>query len=349
MRRILLLVLALVLFSCGGRLPNGESVAAYQAAILSPSQDAVLIFDLLTHRVSHKLPTGAYPQDLALGNGGQIFVSNAQESSISVFQRQDPRTWYRIGTVGLPALASRLTWSDQHSELYVLAAHRPLLFVFRMPSQQRPVLEQSLRLSEKLGQPTALALSDDGETLYVAGSGLQSLQRQNERWQSGQELELPEFANISDLVQADQELFLADQAHDQVLTVNLKDWQMGSSIELGTDLDSAVLPTRMALNHAGSKIYLTGMGASVVQILDVAKAELLQTLDLKAENPPAAAPLGLAITADDRQVYVTAQSGRNLVILESSPELTEPDRIMRTLGTTASEALLPPLGMIRIF
>lgn len=349
LRCFLSLGLLLLLAACSGRVPQTPSGASNQAVILSPTTNSLYVFDLLTHRVSYSIHTGMNPQDLAIGQGGLVFVSHAQESSFSTFQRVDPWTWYSLGKVGTIDQPGRLIYSNSAEELYVAAARTPRLGVYRSKTYQRPLQQQIVRLDEKLESPTALALSSDGQTLYVAGKILQSLTRANEKLSAGQTLSLPEHSQISDMLVAGNQLFLADRGLDQVLVVDLPSFKQTVSIPLAADLDSPVIPERMALNHAGSKIYLTGSGASVVQVLDVKNQKLIQTLKLADVKNPASAPLGVAVLSNDREVYVTARTGRNLAILETSPAVDQQDKISRTLGTEVHEALLPPLGDIGIF
>lgn len=343
--------LLLLLSACGGRVPQTPSGASNQAVILSPSRNSAYIFDLLTNRIDYTIPTGSNPQDLALGQGGLVFVSNSQENSFSTFQRSDPWTWYSIGKVGTLDRPGRLAYSNTNQELYLTAADAPRLSVYRVNGKQRPLQQQVLRLDDGLGKPTALALSSDGQTLYVAGKELQSLSRANQKLSSGQTLALPENADISDMLLANNQLWLADRNGDQLLVVDLASFKQTGTIKLGEGLDSPVLPERMALNHAGSKIYLTGSGASVAQVLDVKNQKLLQTLKLAGDEVknPAEAPAGVAVLGNDRQVYITARSGRNLAILDANPDVGQTDKIDRTIGTAVHEALLPPLGAIEIF
>lgn len=346
------LFLGLSLTACGQRLEPGQSKASYQAVILSPTQDAMLVFDLLTNRVRYRIPSGATPGDMVLGDGGLIFIAHSQEPSFMVFQRADPFNWFRIGKVGTLGTPTRLLYNPHAQELYVTTSGSNLLSVYRVQGLRRPLLQQTVRLDNKLGVPQALALSADGQKIFVAGQVLQSLSRSNERLTAGETQELPENSQVSDMLLTGEQLFLSDKNLDQLHVLNSNDLKLKQSIELkAEDLQSAILPTRMALNHAGSKLYLTGAGASVVQVIDVANAKLLQTLQLDAEEQPftAGSPYGLAISNDDQRVYITAQSGRNLVILESSPELGQTDQILRSVGTNASAALLPPLGTIQIF
>ncbi|HEY9844378.1 MAG TPA: hypothetical protein V6D23_28165 [Candidatus Obscuribacterales bacterium] len=348
--RICALLSLLLLGACGGRVPANIG-ASTQAVILSPTKNAFYVFDLRTNRVSYQIKTGMQPQDLVLGDGGLVFISHAQESSFSVFQRVDPWIWSKVGKVGTSDQPGRLIYSHPFQELYVAAANAPRLGVYRVSGLRRPVQQQIIRLDAKLTKPTALALSADGSSLYVAGEVLQSLSRANEKLSPGQTLSLPEHAEISDMLLAGSNLLLVDRGNDQILVVDTGSFKQTATIKLGEGLESPVLPARIALNHAGTKAYLTGSGASVVQVIDVKNLKLLETLKLNHSGlrHPAEAPLGVAVLGNDREVYVTAQSGRNLAIIEASPSLEQSDKINRTLGTTVHEALLPPLGAIEIF
>lgn len=336
------------LAGCGRRVPS-DTGATYQAVLLSPTRNAVYVFDLLTNRIRYRLDSGMVPFDLALGEGGLIFVSHAQENSFTVFLRNDPWTWYSIGKVGTPDQPGRLVYGDAHQELYVASATASRLGVYRMTGQRRPLLQQTLRLDENLGQPAAIGLSGDGNTVYVAGKVLQSLSRADERLSPGQTLALPERSEISDMSIAGNLIFLADKAQDQILVVDATTFKQTATIPLGAGLASPVLPTRMTLNHAGTKIYLSGAGASVVQVLDAKTPKLLSTLHLDTAKNPAGSPFGLALSGNDRQLYVTAQSGRNLALIDANPVADQPDSLKRTIGTAVSEALIPPLGDIAIF
>lgn len=341
----------LILAGCGGRLPPTPQGASNQAVILSPTQNTLYVFNLLTHRVDFTIPTGTTPQDLALGQGGLIFVSNALENSFSSYLRADPLTWYRIGKVGTVDAPGRLTYSSANQELYLLAADVPRLSVYRVSGRQRPVQQQVVRLDDTLSKPSALALASDGQTLYVAGSQkLQSLSRANDKLSVGQTLDLPEHSDISDVALAGDRLILSDRANDQLLVIDTASFKQTATINLAQG-DTPILPERMALNHAGTKLYVTGSGASVVQVIDVQNQKLLQTLQLSGADVhnPAAAPVGVAVLGNDREVYVTARSGRNLALLETNPDVGQDDSIARTLGTSVHEALLPPLGDIAIF
>lgn len=353
-KKAILAILAgssLLLASCGGRLPNDASTgASSQAIILSPTRNAMYVFDLLTHRVRSRIDTGMVPSDLALGRG-LVFVSHAQENSFSVFHRADPYTWYNVGKVGTPDQTGRLVYSNVADELYVASAVAPRLGIYRMNGIERPLLDKTIRLDANMGKPTAIALSPDGQQVFVAGSVLQSLTRANGTLSLGQTLTLPENTEIADMVVADNKLLLVDRNQDLLIVVDIASFKQTASIELGKDLSNPVIPARMALNNAGTKAYITGSGASVVQVIDAQNPKLLQTIALDGPDVkfPSDVPFGIDVTNDDSQVYVTAQSGRNLALLDAYPAVEQTDRLNSTFGTAANEAQLPPLGDIQIF
>lgn len=346
----LLLIFSLTLSACGTRLTAEQSQAATQAIILSPTQNAFLVFDLLTNRVLYRIPTGAVPDGLEMGPGGLIFISHQQESSFSVFQRASPGNYYTFGKIGTPGRPEAMAYNPVFQEVYIASEPR-VLSVYRMQGLQRPRLQQTLRLDDKIGTPQAMTVSADGQQLLIAGAVLQSLSRENDQLQAAKTMALPEDSLISDLAIHDQTVYLADQAQDKLYAVKREDLSQLETIDLALDDQRPVMPLRLAINHTGSKLYLTGQGASVVQVIDLTEQKLLQTLELNQgrEDIYAGSPDGIAIQADDKQVYITAQNGRNIVILESSPETGQMESIAKLIGTTASAALLPPLGAIRIF
>lgn len=343
---------ALFLASCGGRLPTGVSTgASSQAIILVPTRNAFYVFDLLTNRVRSRINTGMVPNDLALGSGGLVFVSHAQENSFSVFHRGDANTWYGVGKVGTPDQPGRIVFSTPADELYVASAVAPRLGIYRMNGLKRPLLDKTLRLDADMGPPSAIALSPDGQNVFVAGDTVQSLTRANGTLTLGQTLTLPENTDIADMLVAGNNLLLADRNQDRLIVVDIPTFKQTASLELGKDLPNPVIPARMVLNNAGTKVYITGSGASVVQVIDAKEPKILQTLALDGSDVrfPADVPFGIDVTNDDSQVYVTAQSGRNLALLDVNPGIDQSDVINRTFGTASSEALLPPLGDIQIF
>lgn len=355
MRHVQYLLIALLglLSACGGRLPATDIQARYEALVLSPTERAILVLDLLTHRVRRRLVSGDVPSDLLIASGGRVFVSHRQEPAISVLQRNDPGTWYRIGRVGAGVTPGRLAWNETWQELLVAAEEQALLSIYDMPGLRRPVLSQTLRLDARNSAPAGLVLSPEQDRLYVAGTVLEAFTRDDTGYVLLQSKALgePDQRRISDMLYAREHLWLADQRQDQLLMISPETLETVQTIDLSQSGYSAILPTRMAVNQAQTKLYLTGSGASVVQVIDLQARKHLQTLSLQAESLrfPAGSPFGVAVSADDQRVYVTAQSGRNLVILEASPDVSVPDTILRTLGTAESEALLPPLGTIRIF
>lgn len=352
------LVNALVLTSCGKRVPEDQTTATTQALILSPTQNRFLIFNTLVHRVETWVETGQVPRDLVLGPDGLFFIANQMDSSISVFQRNDRRTLYRVGKVGTVDKPHRLAYSAPFRELWAASESLPRLAVYRITGLRQPPLKQFVSLP--LGtQTSTLALSSDGNQLWVADQAnprLIEVRRDSDSYRVSEWLKLPEGSRISDLLQVGDRLFALDEFQDKMYIINPGTDQGAAQIETTLDLREnaedkrPLLLERMVANHSGSKIYLSATGTSAVLVVDPKAKKRLQTLYLNGADVkfPAYAPLGVAINRDDTRLYVTAQQGRNLALLETNPDPAVPDKILNTMGTTVSEALLPPLGAIRI-
>lgn len=356
MQKILLLAClsALTLWGCGKRLPEEQTTATTQALILSPTQNRFLIFNTLVHRVETSVETGQVPRDLALGPDGLFFIANQMESSISIFQRNDRSTLYRVGKVGTVDQPHRLAYSVPFRELWAASESLPRLAVYRIMGLRQPPLKQFVALPSGTRVST-LALSSDGNQLWAADQvspRLIQVQRDGDSYRVAEWLKLPEGSRISDLLQVGDRLFALDEFLDQIHVINPSTGQLETSLDLREKADDKrpLLLERMVANHRGSKLYLTASGTSAVLVVDPKAKKLLQTLYLNSSDVkfPAYAPLGVAISRDDTRLYVTAQQGRNLAILQTNPDPAVSDSLLNTMGTTVSEALLPPLGAIRI-
>jgi DNA-binding beta-propeller fold protein YncE len=356
MQKILLFALlsALALTGCGKRLPVEQTTATTQALILSPTQNRFLIFNTLVHRVEGWVETGQVPRDLVLGPDGLFFIANQMESAISVFQRNDRSTLYRVGKIGTVDKPHRLAYSAPFRELWAASETLPRLAVYRVMGLTQPPLKQFVNLPQAT-QISGLALSADGNQLWIADQAtprLLQVQRDGDSYRVSEWLKLPEGSRISDLGQVGDRLFALDEFLDQMYIINPATGQLETTLDLREKAEDKrpLLLERMVANHSGSKLYLTASGTSAVLVVDPKAKKLLQTLYLNGPDVkfPAYAPLGVAINRDDTRLYVTAQQGRNLALIETSPDPAVSDKILNTMGTSVSEALLPPLGAIRI-
>jgi YVTN family beta-propeller protein len=350
----ILLLSCLTLFSCGKRVPQEDSTATTQALILSPTQNRFLIFNTLVHRVELSVETGQVPRDLVLGPDGLFFITNQMESSVSIFQRNDRSTLYRVGKIGTVDHPNRMAYDSAHRELWVASESSPRLGVYRVTGLRQPALKQFVLLPTGT-QVSTLTISADSNRLWVADQShfrLLEVVRDNDSYRVSELLTLPEGSRISDLQQVGEKLFALDEFQDSLYVIDPATKKLETTIALAEKPENKVplLGERMVVNHAGSKIYLSASGTSAILVIDVKAQKLLQTLHLDGEDVqfPSYAPLGLAINRDDTRLYVTAQQGRNLALLQTSPDISIEDKILGTMGTAVSEALLPPLGAIRI-
>lgn len=343
----------LSLSGCGGRIPQAQSQALLQVLILSPTQNRFLLFNTLDHRVEAAVETGQVPRDLVLGPAGMFFIANQMENSVSIFQRNDRQTLFYIGTIGTVAQPHRLGYDPVNQELWVASEVSPRLAVYRVIGLRHPPLKQFVVLPPD-SRISALLPERQGQKVWVsdqAGSRIFELLRDQKSFRISEVLKLPESSRISDMQQIGNELFILDEFQDQIYVMHTQDHQLLTTIDLKSHTPDKrpLLAARLEPNHAGTKLYLSASGISAIMVVDIKARQWLQTLSLDSSTRfPSYAPLGLAISPDDRFLYVTAQQGRNLALVKTHPDIQVKDQVIRTMGTASSEALLPPLGMIRI-
>lgn len=346
-------ILFFSLNGCGGRITQEQSQAILHTLILSPTQNRFLIFNTLDHRVEASVETGQVPRDLVLGPDGLFFIANQMENSISIFQRNDRQTFFRIGKIGTVAQPHRLAYDRINRELWVASETTPQLAVYRVAGLRQPLLKQFVVLPQG-SSISALFADSQGQKVWVAdqvNSRLLELVRENDSFRVSEALKLPESSRISDIRQTGQDLFLLDEFRDQLYVVSTANAQLSATITLNPDRkeNRPLLAERLEPNHAGTKLYLSASGISAVIVVDIKARQRLQTVALDSGTRfPAYVPLGLALSRDDRWLYVTGQQGRNLALLKTSPDPQVSDQLLQTMGTASSEALLPPLGVIRM-
>jgi YVTN family beta-propeller protein len=353
--------LAALLMACGTRLPAGQSTATTQAIILSPTENRFYLFDLIVNRVLYSIRTGQVPHDVVLGPGGSFFIANQMDSSISIFQRADGQTIFKVGTIGAPGRPDRLVYNPTHSELYVTAENQPRVTVYRVASNNRLPLQQTSVLLPEDTELGGIALHSNGNSLYLADQGptpqVHVLSRQgatnaqtSATFTVNQSIVLPDGARPLDALFHNNLLYVTDQFQDRIYVIDTAANTLTQTISLrtATSGDRPILPERMAINKAGTKLYVTASGLSAVLVINLADRSLLNTIFLSEGRFRSEGALGIAISNDDRQVYVTSQIGRNFSVINASPDIATLDRLDSNVGTTASEGNLVPLGAIQV-
>jgi DNA-binding beta-propeller fold protein YncE len=171
----------------GSRYPAGLALSRdgrtlYVAENLA---DALAAVDLATGKVLQRLPAGHYPYEVAVGGGGEVYVSAWGGDTVSVFE---PAPGVETASGGAPAAAGaplveagRIQVGRYPSAL-LLGAGGARLFVASASTDRVAVVDTRTRqLVTQLGDaapagpaegstPSALALTDGGRRLLVAES-----------------------------------------------------------------------------------------------------------------------------------------------------------------------------------
>lgn len=337
------------------------------ALIVVPNQNQVYAFDLQTNRVATVLSTGSLPKGVAVSpDGNQALVSNANDGTVSAFWRTGDNQFESLGVVGDGNSPYGIAFNPNPNirEAYVAyEGDGKVLVLSTAFSRQRPAIVATLQLQGQLRPaPRKIAVSPDGGRIFVtdgtndvihtitrSGSGQFSLsstgtlQGNPDLWGIAATRDRVYAAN-----RAGSDLAVMDPASNTVISsVNL-----ASAISSQPVQSPVIGPLNIAINPQGTKMYVTGNAASVVSELSLSGggASLLANIPLfsgtQSQTDTASGPVGVAVTNDGTQVYVTNQSGRNLSLLASDPQPTLQSVLVKNVGTSASAADQPPLGEI---
>jgi YVTN family beta-propeller protein len=97
-------------------------------------------------------------------------------------------------------------------------------------------------------------------------------------------------------------------------------WLNGSG-EKVSDLDTGEQPTYMAVNHAGTKVYVSNSNSDTVSEVDLATHAVTKTIMVRPgglRGYPGVTPLGLALSPDDHRLYVAVADLNAVAVIDPS-------------------------------
>ena len=138
--------------------PRGMAVDARSGRIYVANSwtNDVSVIDGKTLRLVATVPVGLQPLDVAVGADGVVYVANANSDNVAVLDGQSPRL---LGVIPLSALPRGVTVHPKTGRVYVACAGTNSVCILE---DGKIVGQVPVGL-----HPTEVALSPDGETLYV--------------------------------------------------------------------------------------------------------------------------------------------------------------------------------------
>lgn len=365
---LLVALCALSLPACTG---NTRSTAPSNniSLMVSPTTNEVYVFDLLTHRVTNNLETGNRPDDLAVSSDSRrVLVSNINDGSISVIERQDGSSFINRGKVTVQGTQPQgVAFNPQGTEAYVSVGDTSSITVLNTSNPSRlPTVVSTIRIpfnqnSTRRPSPAQIAVSPDGQRLFVLDRGNNSvlaLNRQQNTFAPAEFFLFPTTApvDLRDIeVDRSGRLYVLNSANDELLIFNGANIQQQvARVSLRDQQFNVITPENIAINNSQTKLYITGSAPSIVSFIPNIQ-NLRGEVNIAAAGGrsiplgldprrPATSPVGIDITSNDRLVYTSnGGGGYNISLLNGETDILE-----RNMGTSASAANAPPLGRMKI-
>lgn len=366
--------------SCTRDVPAGQTqgpgvtaaggVTSRLAAMTAPSRNQLYLMNLQTHRVNLQLDTGTTPVGVAVSpSGRQILVSNYNDGTISVYWREDGDSYTPLGQVGSGSQPLGITFNPNPtiSEAYVAyQGDGRVLVLDTRAVRQRPTIVTTISLPglDARPAPRKVVCSPDGSRVFVTDGGndlVYTITRTGGTTGSFAVTPSAKFPgqsasiDLHGMVALQNGLvFIANRAASNLLVFNGANNQIVGEVNLQDRISQVrspiVGPLNIAINAQKTKMYVSGNAASVVSEVALqtnGTASLLKNVSVfNGRNDTASSPYGVAITADGSNVYTTNEGGRNLSVLNASPDLTFGSELFKNIGTAASASELVPLNEI---
>lgn len=360
----------LALTACDTQIQNSSSNNV--SLIVSPTTNELFVFSLLNHRVDERLETGARPDDIAVSSDSRrTLVSNINDGSISVFERLTGNQFISRGRINVQGNSPQgVAFNTIGNRAYVTVGDTSSIAILDTTSPSRlPNVIRSVRIpfnnnAPNRPSPAQIAVSPDGNRLFVVDKANGTLLSFNQS--QADNFTLAEFfqpaatsrVELRDVVvDQNNRVYVLDSANDQLLAfdgtnisrplaqVNLRDGQF-----------PVISPENIALSKSLQRLYITGSAANVISVVNnpnqlqgnLQIANVGQNIPINSDlQRPATSPVGIDVTSNDREIYVSnGGGGFNISLLEVAGNgQVVPSR---NFGTAVSAANAPPLGRMKI-
>lgn len=234
------------------------------------------------------------------GNGvGSLYVADESSGNVYVV---DTVTQTTVAVIGLPEYSHGMAFSPDAKSVYVANTGSDALTVIDTVS------EAVAETIDSSGAPLHPVLSPNRRHVYVVGgqSGV-AAQIDLEAHKLAQTLPLGGQPHGTALSANGRYLYVANEGTDAVQVVDTIGWRLVSAIPVpGSG------PTHIALAPGQDRAFVTATAFGAVVLLNTS------TGTAEAMVPTAAKPVGLAVSANGRYVYVVHENQPVLSIIDAS-------------------------------
>jgi DNA-binding beta-propeller fold protein YncE len=357
--------------NAGGNTASSLGTSTSRLALMTaPSKNQLYLFNLQNARVNLQLETGNTPTGVAVSpSGRQVMVTNYNDGTVSTYWREDGDSYTPMGMVGSGTQPMGVTYNpnQQISEAYVAyQGDGRVLVLDTRAVRQRPTILTTINLPglESRPAPRKIVCSPDGSRIYVTDAAndlIYTITRTGGSTGSFAVTPSAKFPGQSASIDLhgmvalrNGLVFVANRAQSNLFVFNGANNQIVGEVNLQDRISSlrspVVGPMNISLNPQQTKMYVTGNAASVISEVGIQSngtASLLKNISVfNGRNDTASSPYGVAVTADGGNVYVTNEGGRNISVLNASPDLQFGSELFKNIGTFASASELVPLNEI---
>ena len=297
-----------------GRLPTGRS--------LDPAGTSVVI--------------GAMPLGAVLAPGGRrvvVSLSGWREQGIQVVDRASGRVMQSIPQA---SAFVGLAFSPDGQFLSVSGGNEDVVYRYRWTADTAALMDSViLGAKTQAGRtryPAGLGFSPDGRTLYVAenlGDALAVVDVATGRVKQRRPIGRYPYGVV---VAPDGQVFVSAWTGGDVMAFRP---QRDGLLDDGTPIPVARHPSTMLTNRNGSRLFVASASTDRVTVVDVRTRQVLtQLLDAPAGTGQGSTPNALALSADERTLYV-AEADNNAVAVFTLGDATSGHD-----GTSARDSLV---------
>ncbi len=277
------------------RLPNGWS--------LSPA--------------GRSLPLGDLPLNMAVSSSNKYLAVTNNGQSVQSIQLIDPKKEKVLHTVIIPKSWYGLKFSADEKFLYASGGNDNWILQYAIVNNKMQ-LKDSIILGNKWPEkisPAGIDIDDAAKKMYVVTKENNSLYVINLTNKSIiQQLELGNEAYACLLSPDKKELYISSWGGDKVLIYDTRQRKLNGEVAAGDH------PTELLLNKKGNILFVANANDNSVSVIDIKRRKALEVLNaaLYPDAPAGSTSNGLALSADEKKLYVANADNNFLTVFDES-------------------------------
>ncbi len=233
------------------------------------NSDNITVFDKKTNTPIATVPAGVHPSKLLITDNGKfILITHESNDGLWVMKTDDNKVINKI-----PGIHGSMVRNMVNNKIYVSSIFQPYIYVIDQGNQN---VVKKITVG---GRPLDIAITPNGQFLYVANFGLNEVEKISTQTDSI-EKRIPNIDSARGIAVTKEGnyAYITNVAAGKVYVIDLKKGAEIKTVEVGR------MPTSICMDGSKNCAYVSNQGESSISVINIKKNLVIKTISV-ADNP----------------------------------------------------------------